>query len=155
MIILSFFSFFNRTITNINVDDADENADIDEATTANEVFPLKRRRSSSNGDQMKIFENIAHSIKENNSKRNEIIQKMINESKPETELELYFGAICKTVSKFSALEQAKIKMKFNNIVSETEMAYLERIESNIINANFEHFETISIDDGTTYVIKDI
>lgn len=128
----------------------------DAKTTADDILPMKRRRSSSNGDQLKIFENIAQSIKDNSCKRNEIIQKILSDSKQETELDLFFGAICKTVSKFSPFDQAKIKMKISNIVSETELAHLERMEHNSINStNIENFDTIHLEDGTTYVIKDI
>lgn len=108
-------------------DDITDNYDAN-TTIFDETLPSKRERSSSNDDQMKIFENITHSIKGNNSKRNEVIQKMLNDSRPEAELVLFFSSICKTVSKFSLLEQAKIKMKISQMVSETELAHLERLE---------------------------
>lgn len=44
------------------------------------INPMKRRRSSSNSsssEQMRIFENIARSIKENQSKKLDIFHKVI------------------------------------------------------------------------------
>lgn len=184
MNIVYFFYFPNRTITNIvNLEDLDESACIDDARAAiaDDIFPMKRRRSSSNGDQLRIFENIAHSIKENGAKRSEIIQKILSDSKQETELELFFGSICKTVSKFTPFDQAKMKMKIQNLVSETELAHIERMEqdiinkdvqgfdtelvtygkqhhmeSNIINSeNIRSFDTVSYDDGTSYFIEEL
>lgn len=178
------FFTFDRTITNIvNLDDEDGSVCIDDAcsTIADEIVPLKRRRSSSNGDQIRIFENIAQSIKENGTKRSEMIQKILSDSKQETELELFFGSICKTVSKFTPFDQAKMKMRIQNLVSETELAHIERMEQDIMNKedvrsfdtelvkygkqhhmdgniiNSEHirsFDTVSYDDGTSYFIEE-
>lgn len=148
---------FNRTITNIpsgieaNLDD-DSIAIEDE-----ENQPMKRRRSSSNGEQSKIFENIAHTLKENNFKRNELIQKILADSKAQSELELYFGSICKTVERFSLIEQARVKMQISQIVSQAELSHFEKRNFEIVNingnnilSNGSNIETLSFEDGSTF-----
>lgn len=86
--------------------------------------PLKRRRSSSSNEQMKFFEMLAKNMQENQSKKMEIFQQAIN---PQTELELFFASLCKTVEKFDALEQAEVKIQLtNSIVSQAELAHLEK-----------------------------
>lgn len=73
------------------------------------------------------MENIAQSMKENNTKRNEIIQQILADPKPQSELELFFCSICKTVEKFSPIEQARIKMQISQLVSQSEVAQLEKL----------------------------
>lgn len=74
---------------------------------------------------MKIFENIAQTLKENGLKRSELFQQMMEPAKKEqTELELFFCSMCKTVEKFSPFEQAKMKMQISHMVSQVELAQL-------------------------------
>lgn len=113
---------FFRTTTNI--DTPDENVD-DYASDEENIRPTKRRRSSSNGDQMKLLENIANTFKDSNMKRNDLIQHIMKESKQPNELEVYFNSICLTVGKLDPLEQVKIKMQISQIVSQAELAQLE------------------------------
>lgn len=122
-----FFYFnysFYRTITNIAADDSDEDYQENGSNVSDEnTAPMKRRRSSSSGDQLKV---IAHALKENGIKRNEIIQQIMEPARKEqTELELFFCSICKTVEKLSPLEQAKLKMQISNLVSHAELSQLE------------------------------
>ncbi|XP_055308526.1 uncharacterized protein LOC129572566 [Sitodiplosis mosellana] len=116
-----------KTTTNIaGKEDEKENVIDDDIGSDEEYFPrVKRRRSSSNSDHLKFMENIAQTMKENNTKRNEILQHMLTEQKPQSELELFFSSICKTVEKFSPIDQVRVKMQINQMVSETELAILE------------------------------
>lgn len=127
----SFYLFLYRTVTNIAFDDVlpeDDAITIGSNSDDEEIEnkpPLKRRRRSSGGEQFKMYESIAQSIKDNHSKKLDLMQQAIQSNKPQTELELYFMSICKTVEKLSALEQAKIKMQISNIVSQSELAHLQ------------------------------
>lgn len=117
--------FFFRTTTNIAIANPDEN--VEEYDSEEEyIRPVKRQRSSSNGDQIKLLENIANTFKESNTKRNDLFQHFMKETKPPTELEVYFNSICLTVDKFDPLEQAKVKMQISQIVSQAELAQLEK-----------------------------
>lgn len=118
--------FLFRTTTNVENDEESNGID-DEQLSPDDgsVRPCKRRRSSSNGEQMKIFENIAQSFKENNSMRNDLIQKIFSDKKePQSEMELFFLSMCRTVEKFSPLEQATLKMQISQIVSQVELSHL-------------------------------
>lgn len=120
-----------RTTTNIATaitDDPDEVKENYESEEEN-IRPTKRRRSSSNGDQVKLLENIANTFRDNSSRRNDLIQHIMNESKPKTELEVYFNSICLTVGKLDPLEQARVKMQISQIVSQAELSQLEKSQS--------------------------
>lgn len=82
-----FFSHIDfRTITNVPGTSAvSDTSPFDE----DDFHPIKRRRSSSQGDQTKILENIAQSMKENSTKRNELIEKLLTGSQRSSELELF------------------------------------------------------------------
>lgn len=73
------------------------------------------------------MENIAQQFKENNTKRNELLQQMLVEPKVQSELELFFSSMCKTVEKFAPLDQVRIKMQISQMVSQTELAQLEQL----------------------------
>lgn len=122
--------YFYRTTTNVvlgendditeypaavNLVDGDEDCEI--------IQPSKRRRNASGGQQIKIFETIAKTFSENQSRKLEMFQKAMQ---PQGELELFFASVCKTVEKFSPLEQAKIKMEMSRIVSQSELEHLEK-----------------------------
>lgn len=90
-------------------------------------FSKKRR---SNNDQLKVFENMAKDMKESQMKKMEFIQQIVQ---PKTELELFFASACKTVERFTPLEQAKVKMSVSKIVSEMEFSHLENeLSANVI-----------------------
>lgn len=146
--------FFIRTTTNITSNDEDSNQDSiitiqnsDDEEKENVPF-LKRRRSSSNSDQMKIFETIAKTIKENHSRKIELINQM---QKPQNELELFFASMCKTVEKFDALDQAKIKFEISQMVSQYEMTQIQAASSSRILhvTTYQHSEYQTPTDDTT------
>lgn len=81
-----------------------------------------KKRRSSNGEQFKLIETITKEIKENQTKKFDLFQQFTKQS----ELELFFSSLCKTVEKFTAVEQAKIKIELSNIVGQHELAHLEK-----------------------------
>lgn len=71
----------SRTTTNIQIDTIEDEAvvpnddfGISDDFTDEHLPPMKRRRSSSTGDQTRMFENIAKTIKENHNKKIEILE---------------------------------------------------------------------------------
>lgn len=46
--------------------------------------------------------------------------------RPQSELELFFASMCKTVEKFDPMEQAKIKIEVSRIISNTELAHIQK-----------------------------
>lgn len=131
-----------RTFTNIDIEKNEQN--IDDQTEEEDIRPIKRRRSSSNGDQSKLFEYITSTIKESNLKRNEILQQILVEPKGQTELELYFSSICKTVEKLTPLQQAKIKMQISQIVSQAELAQFENSQRVVsTQLSYETYSTVN------------
>lgn len=104
--------------------------DIDATQPTDATQPSKRKRSLSNSsDHLKLIENIAKSIKENQSKKLEIFQQAVQ---PQSELELFFAAICKTVEKFDPMAKAKLKIEISHIVSQAELDHLNNISNEII-----------------------
>lgn len=110
-----FFVLSYRTAPNIIFDDvSSEDGAIsictisdedDKPNEKKENVPLqKRRRSSSNSDQMRIYESFAKTMRENHNEKINLIQQL-QDPKPQTELECYFNAICKTVEKFPPIER--------------------------------------------------
>lgn len=87
----------------------------------------KRRRSSSSSssDQIKIYESLAKSMKENHAQKLELFQKTMESTKPQTELELYFSSICKSVEKLDPIEQTRIKMQISQMVGQAELTQLQ------------------------------
>lgn len=81
-----------------------------------------KKRRSSNGEQFKLIETITKEIKENQTKKFDLFQQFTKQS----ELELFFSSLCKTVEKFTAIEQAKIKIELSNIVGQHELSHLEK-----------------------------
>lgn len=145
-----------RTTTNIGINDDGSSQDgiitiqnSDDEEKEN-VQCLKRRRSSSNSDQIKIFETIAKTIKENHSRKIDLINQM---QKPQNLLELFFASMCKTVEKFEALDQAKIKLEISQIVSQYEMAQIQAANnSRIVHVStYQHHEyQTSTDESSFY-----
>lgn len=131
---------FHRTTSNIAFDDINEidgcstftiSDDEMNETNKENMAPVKRRRSSSTGDQMKLFETFAKSLKDNHSQKMCMLQNAMETTKPQTELELYFSSICKTVEKLHPIEQSKIKMQISNIVNQAELAQLQSSQPNL------------------------
>lgn len=129
----AFGSFPFRTTTNIVLgaeeeehieQNIEENEQYDQTNSHDMVHTPKRKRTSPHPT---IFENLAKSIQESHSKEMEMFQQVI---KPQSEMDLFFSSICKSVEKFNAIEQAKIKIEINRIVSQMEMNHLQNVASN-------------------------
>lgn len=101
---------------------------VDEDGSSQDSLGSSSKRHRTN-EQIKIFESIAKDMKENQTKKLDLIQQIIQ---PKTEIDLFFASISKTVEKFSPLEQAKVKISISNIVSEMEISHLENIASTIL-----------------------
>lgn len=88
----------------------------------------KRRRSSSTGERIKMVETFTKTLKDNHIQKMHMLQQAVESSnKPQSELELYFSSICKTVEKLPPLEQAKLKMQISNIVCQAELSQLQSV----------------------------
>lgn len=111
--------FFNRATENIN----NESKRIDEDAQQDSVPPMKKRRSTPNGDPMKILGNISQTFRE-------LVNQVLISKEEQTELDLYFSSICKTVKKLDALEQVKIKMQISQIVNQAELEQLSHSKQN-------------------------
>lgn len=148
--IVTFFLFIsNRTTTNIDLSDDEiekefESSDNNSAESSNDsVTSASKKRRTSSIDKMKIFENIAKDMKENQTKKLELFQQF---SQPKNELELFFASICKTAEKFSPIEQAKLKVSVSRIVGEMEITSLE---------NKHLFQTFSLENGESFTIENL
>lgn len=110
----------------------DEGADIFETSENESVseIAVKRRRNHSGGEQSKGIELIAQQIKDAQARKMELLEKMVtsNGNQEQSELQLFFASMCKTVEKFTPLNQAKIKMQITKIVNEMEILHLETQE---------------------------
>lgn len=138
------FKFIIRsTTTNILIDSPDF-PDIpdsyDSMDSIVETVPKRKRTSSSSGD-IKCF---VDEFKGTQSRKLELLEKII-ETPEKSELELFFASICKTVQKFTPLEQAKIKMKITETVNVAEIKHLETREFVYIIDNDINVSTTSFD----------
>lgn len=134
MFIYLIYSLFGRTTTNITlIDDDEENSnntiESDSTNTLSEETEddtphMKRKRTSSNSEQRKLYETITKTLNDNHIRKIEIMQQAM-QTKPTTELDLFFASIGKTMEKLHAIDQAKIKLQISQIVSQYEMALLE------------------------------
>lgn len=162
MLIILFFANF-RTITNIGInDDVDDvlNGHLDLDLGVAEIdddecdFQLnKKRKNSSNGDHVKVFESIAKSIKDNHSKKIELFEKVVN--RPHSEIELFFMSISKTVEKFNPIEQTKVKIEISRIVNQLELAHFENMNKISVNSIIETNTGTILKDGETFSIEEM
>lgn len=146
-----FYFYSHRTTSNIAFDDVmnefddlhtvDISDDEMDGPTKENLRPIKRRRSSSTGDQLKIFESVAKALKDNQNQRMGMYQSTVEV--PQTELELYFSSICKTVEKLPPIEQTKIKMQVSNIVNQAELAQLQPSQSTVAPYNYYNPMTVA------------
>lgn len=120
----------NRTTTNIDVDDDDAifiNEDFG-ADDSRDFEKKAKRQRSNNSDQMKMFEILSNDMKQNQMKKMELLHQAIQ---PRNELELFFSSVCKTVEKFTPLDQAKVKSTISRIVSDMEIAHIQNMTISI------------------------
>lgn len=154
----SCFSIHFRTTTNILFNDDDNSTEsvefvpISGGDDVDFVQPTKRRRTSSNGEQMKIFETFTKTIQENHVKKLEMFQQVM---KPQSEMELFFASLCKTCEKFNPIEKAKLKMELSRIVSQMELEHLQNsieMNANVLYDTYSS-ESIPLGDNIEYGIE--
>lgn len=97
--------------------------DLDEESGVSEP-PNKQRKTTAKGEWLQ-FENFRKEIQMNQEKKFDLIQKIVQKSPEKSDLELFFNSMFKTVQKFTPKDQAVLKIKIYQIVSEKEMSYLE------------------------------
>lgn len=138
-------SIINRTTTNIELDDEDDDSIlISEDTDVDSSFePKPKKKQKCNSDQFKLFQDIANDMKQNQNRKMELLQQVCM---PRSELELFFASMCKTVEKFTPLDQAKVKSTISRIVGEIE---IENLEKKALEESF-HFEN-----GSTFSIESL
>lgn len=61
-------------------------------------------------------------MKQNQNKKMDFSEKVLQ---PQNEMELFFASMCKTVQKFTPLNQAKTKLAIFRIVGDMEIANIE------------------------------
>lgn len=67
-------------------------------------------------------------MQKNNDKKLDLIQKIVQKSPEKTDLELFFNSISKTVQKFTPKDQAVLKIKIYQLVSEKEISNLDNTQ---------------------------
>lgn len=103
-------------------------------------YQSKRRRMN---EQNRSLETIAQHLKQSQSKKMELLEKMIGTPQEQSDLQLFFASICKTVEKFTALDQATIKMEVTKIVNEMEVMNLKAKHIVILDDNLVTLESIN------------
>lgn len=109
-----------------NVDNHLNDANLKENSESepNKTTSMKRKYASNgNWDHLVKF---TEEMKENQNKKFELLEKL-SQAPEQSDLELFFSSVCKTVQKFSAKDQALIKMRIHQIVNEKEISYLESL----------------------------
>lgn len=91
------------------------------------IKPAKKKTKTS--EEWSQFEEFRKDMQKNQEKKFDLIQKIIQRSPEKTDLDLFFISISKTVKKFTPKDQALLKMKIHQIVSEQEIAYLDNAPS--------------------------
>lgn len=77
-------------------------------------------------------------MQKSQDKKLDLIEKIVQKSPEKSDLELFFSSIFKTVRKFSLKDQALLKIKIHQIVSEKEISYLDRTLNSA-----DHMQSIS------------
>lgn len=71
-------------------------------------------------------------IKETQTRKMNLLEKFVEMPQQNSELELFFLSICKTVEKFTPLQQAKIKMSILEIVNKAEILNIQGCTESIV-----------------------
>lgn len=99
------------------------NIDDDDLDTSSKEPPSKTRKTSS--AEWSQFDDLRNDMQKNQEKKIELIEKLIQKSPEKSSLDLFFCSISKTVGTFSAKEQAILKIKIQQIVTEIEIANID------------------------------
>lgn len=109
----------------------------DEDENDNMIKPSKKKTKTSTGEWSQ-FEEFRKDMQKNQEKKFDLIQKIIQKSPEKTDLDLFFISLSKTVKKFTPKDQALLKMKIHQIVSEKEIAYIDADDSFVANLNISN-----------------
>lgn len=93
--------------------------DIEEDISQDQRPASKLRKTDPSND----LKEIAQQMRNSQTRKLDIIEKMIA-TPPQSDLELFFASMCKTVEKFSPINQAEIKMNVTKLVNEAEILHL-------------------------------
>lgn len=77
-------------------------------------------------------------IKQNSVAKFDLLKTVVERGQrdeTESELGLFFKSICKTVEKFNAIEQAKIKIEITTLVSNMQISKFQQNQAEIINSS--------------------
>lgn len=107
----------------VDIDDDNDSLGIDP------IEPLAKKRKSSTNGEWSQLENFRREIQKNQEKKIELIEKIVGKKTEKCDLELFFSSIFKTVRKFKAKDQALLKIKIYQLVSEREIAYLDSTQN--------------------------
>lgn len=119
--------------SNVSIDSSNNlstNADEHPDTIANE--PPAKQRKLNPKSQLSQFEIFRDEMIKNQDKKLNLIEKIVQKSPEKSDLELFFNSIFKTVQRFTRRDQAVLKIKIHQIVSEKEMSYLESNDDDLI-----------------------
>lgn len=113
----------------LNNDSPNEAIDIDDESSESIIIgtPAKKQKSSTS-EQWSQFDNLRRDMQKNNDKKLDLIQKIVQKSPEKTDLELFFNSISKTVQKFTPKDQAVLKIKIYQLVSEKEISNLDNTQ---------------------------
>lgn len=107
----------------VDIDDDNDSLEID----LNK--PLAKKRKSSTNEEWSQLDNFRKEIQKHQEKKIELIEKIVGKKTEKCDLELFFSSIFKTVRKFKAKDQALLKIKIHQLVSEREIAYLDSTQN--------------------------
>lgn len=128
------FSFYDySTTTNINLLHSGDIINLDESLENVSSEPQSKQRKSSKGE-WSHFEHFRMEMKKNQEQKFDLIEK-ICKSPEKTDLQLFFISISKTVEKFSRKDQAILKLKIHQIVSEQEISNLNSTQNVVENVS--------------------
>lgn len=99
----------------------------DDLETFPKVPPSKYRKTSSNGEWSQL-DDFRKDMQKSQEKKLELMEKLMQKSPEKSSLDLFFNSISKTVEKFTVKDQAILKVKIQQIVTEKEIAYIDSDE---------------------------
>ena len=100
-----------------------------------------KKRSKTSTTEWLQFEGLRKDMQKNQEKKLDLIEKILQKSPEKTDLDLFFFSISKTVKKFTPKDQALLKMKIHQIISEKEIEYID----NEAGLNDSFLKNVSLD----------
>lgn len=82
--------------------------------------PSKKRKSDSSNE-------LINQLAQTQSRKLDLLEQLVATPSEQSELDLFFASICKTVAKLNALEQAQLKMEIIKSVNTAEISHLRSL----------------------------